>query len=272
MVIEREELAFDTRYAAAASGKAEPVGHLFLLLRGTITTDQGERFTAPYGVMLGDDEWERPGKGGGARTFRTDGPNVDVAQLRLAKENLRVPIGISAGEIKLPAGAWDAMHVLLKTAPSGDAAPLARALEALAGAGVVSTAITGTVIGEEPERFRRLWDALRPLYQTYGATTSLKQLAGVLGMSMRQVGRDAKDISSAFGIGGGYRDALLMMRLRTAVLLLSAPEVGVGEVAKIVGYGSPIAMARAFRDANLPPPSVIQADMRGGPGDGSGRE
>jgi transcriptional regulator GlxA family with amidase domain len=90
-------------------------------------------------------------------------------------------------------------------------------------------------------------------------------------MSMRQVGRDAKDISAAFGIGGGYRDALLVLRLRTAVLLLSAAETGVAEVAKIVGYGSPIAMARAFRDADLPAPSVIQADMRG-TGDSPSRE
>jgi AraC-like DNA-binding protein len=56
-----------------------------------------------------------------------------------------------------------------------------------------------------------------------------------------------------------------MLRLRSAVLLLSAPDGGVAEVAKLVGYGSPIAMARAFRDADLPPPSVIQADIRGEP-------
>jgi transcriptional regulator GlxA family with amidase domain len=101
------------------------------------------------------------------------------------------------------------------------------------------------------------------LYSTYGATTSLKQLASSLDMSMRQVGRDAKDLSAAFGIGGGYRDALLMLRLRSAVLLLSAPDATVAEVAKLVGYGSPIAMARAFRDAKLPSPSVIQAAVRG---------
>jgi hypothetical protein len=45
---------------------------------------------------------------------------------------------------------------------------------------------------------------------------------------------------------------------------LSAPGATVADVARIVGYGSPIAMARAFRDADLPAPSVIQADMRGG--------
>jgi hypothetical protein len=39
----------------------------------------------------------------------------------------------------------------------------------------------------------------------------------------------------------------------------------VAEVAKLVGYGSPIAMARAFRDAKLPAPSTIQDALRGEP-------
>jgi AraC-like DNA-binding protein len=262
-LVERRSLAFDTRYAAAASGKPEPVGHLFLLLAGTLTTDRGERMTAPYAFMLGDDEWERRGKGGNARTFRTDGETVDVVQLRIAVDHLRVPIGMSHGAMTLTAASWDAANRLLRAAPAGDAGALQAVVDALASASVVTPALASTVIGEEPERFRRLWEALRPLYQTYGATTSLKQLADVLGMSMRQVGRDAKELSAAFGIGGGYRDALLVLRLRTAVLLLSAPGAAVAEVARVVGYGSAIAMARAFRDAKLPAPSVIQADMRG---------
>jgi AraC-like DNA-binding protein len=52
-----------------------------------------------------------------------------------------------------------------------------------------------------------------------------------------------------------------------AVLLLSAPEATVAEVAKIVGYGSAIAMARAFRDAKLPAPSAIQTQMLGDRGE-----
>jgi AraC-like DNA-binding protein len=267
MIVERRALAFDTRYAAAAAGKPEPVGHLFLMLAGELQLDTGERLAAPSAFVLADDEWERRGER--SRTFRTTGERVDVLQLRIAREHVRVPIGVAAGAVPLPSPAWDAAGGLLAAGPSSDAASLARLIDALASAGVVTGTLTSTLIGEEPERFRRLWDALQPLYQTYGATTSLKQLADRLDMSMRQVGRDAKELSAAFGIGGGYRDALLMMRLRTAVLLLSAPDAGVAEVARLVGYGSPIAMARAFRDARLPPPSIIQADLRG---DSSRRE
>jgi transcriptional regulator GlxA family with amidase domain len=81
-------------------------------------------------------------------------------------------------------------------------------------------------------------------------------------MSMRQVGRDAKGMTKTFGFGGGFRDMLLVLRLRVATLLLSAPDATVADVARRVGYGSPIAMARAFRDAKLPAPSAIQDAMR----------
>lgn len=262
-LVERRGLTFDTKYAAAASGKPEPVGHLFLLLTGTMLIDDGTRYAAPFAFMLADDEWERRGKV--SRTFRTEGARVDVVQLRFSRETIRVPVGVAHGAVSLAPACWDAARALLARGPGGDATVLASMLDALATAGVIAATVPGTVIGDEPERFRRLWDALRPLYQTYGATTSLKQLASSLGMSMRQVGRDAKELSTAFGIGGGYRDALLVLRLRTAVLMLSAPDAGVAEVAKLVGYGSPIAMARAFRDADLPAPSVIQADVRGLP-------
>jgi AraC-like DNA-binding protein len=52
------------------------------------------------------------------------------------------------------------------------------------------------------------------------------------------------------------------LRLLFAERLMSSPEATVQDVAKLVGYGSPIAMARAFRDAKLPSPSVIQAAVR----------
>lgn len=256
-IIRRRELAFDTKFAAAASGKTEPVGHLFLMLDGHYVSDRGEELRGPIGFMLADDEWERRQKA--SRTFRTDGVAVDVVQLRIAKTNVRVSIGLDAGLLKLDAGVWDATAAILRVP---DAAALARLTDALASAGIVAGSVASTVIEDEPERFRRLWSALEPLYQAHGATTSLKQLASSLDMSMRQVGRDAKELSAAFGIGGGYRDALLVLRLRMAVLLLAARDAAVADVAKLVGYGSPIAMARAFRDAKLPSPSVIQTELR----------
>jgi AraC-like DNA-binding protein len=258
-VILRDRLVFDTRFAAAAGGGPEPVGHVFMLPAGRLVSDRGEVYRAPCAFVMSDGEIERRPRS--ARTFRTDGDRVHVIQLRVPREHLRAPIGLTEGPLDLGASCWDAAQAMIEGAPRSDAGVLARLLVALAGANVVTAALPATLIADEPERFRRLWSALQPLYETYGATASLKQLAASLGMSMRQVGRDAKEMSAAFGIGGGYRDALLVLRLRVAVLLLGAHDGSVAEVARAVGYGSPIALARAFRDAELPAPSLIQAEL-----------
>ena len=57
--------------------------------------------------------------------------------------------------------------------------------------------------------------------------------------------------------------ATLHLRLKVAVLFLSAEGISVAEVAEASSYGSVDAMARAFRDAGLPPPSKVQAQLRG---------
>jgi AraC-like DNA-binding protein len=261
-VVVRDGLAFDTRYAAAVPGRPEPVGYAFLVGAGRLVLDRGETFAAPVALILADEEIERV-RATAARTFRTDGERVDVIQLRFDRAHLRVPIGIDAGVRALSPACWDAARDLVAAAAHTDPSVLARLLDALASAGVIAGEVTTTLCTDEPERFRRLWTALEPLYATYGATTSLKQLASSLGMSMRQVGRDVKELSSTFRLGAGYRDWLLVLRLRVAALLLSGPGATVGEVAERIGYSSPIALARAFRDAGLPPPSVIQDAVRG---------
>jgi AraC-like DNA-binding protein len=248
-VILREGLTFDTRFAAALAGKVEPVAHVFLVVDGRVVWDGGAH-TGPVAFVLADDEIERVGPR--SRTFRTDGPRVTVIQLRIARELSPWAIGLAHGPVVLREPVWVAARALIEqpTEP--------RALAALMQALGVPIEITL----EEPERMRRLWSVIEPLYAEYGATMSIKQIAGALGLSMRQVGRDAKELASTFGLGDGYRDALLMLRLRTAVVLLSAAEATVVEVARLVGYGSPIAMARAFRDAKLPAPSAVQAELR----------
>jgi len=251
-VIVRDGLAFDTRYAAAAAGKPEPVAHVFLLLEGRFVHEGGVH-AAPVAFVLGDDEVERVGPK--SRSFRTDGTRVIVVQLRVDKKHVRVPVGLAYGPLALGPRTWDAARGLVAAPTQPNAlGALVAALDA-----VVAPI---TIVEEEPERMRRFWGAIEPLYAQYGATMSIKQIANALGLSLRQIGRDAKELASTFGLGDGYRDSLLVLRLRMAALLLSAREGTVAEVARLVGYGSPIAMARAFRDAKLPTPSVIAATLQ----------
>jgi AraC-like DNA-binding protein len=254
-VVLRDELAFDSQFAAAAAGRLEPVGHVFLMLAGRFIAG-GTILAAPVAYVLGDDELERVRDG--SRTFRTEGPRAHVIQLRVARTALHAPVGLAHGPLALPPACWDAATRLVDCAPSIDTRTLAQLLDALGAAGALDRRLSATLHADEPPQFQRLWDALQPLYATYGGTASLKQLAASLDMSLRQISRDAKAFARTFGFTSGYRDALRVLRLRTAVLLLSAPDGAIGDVARIVGYGSPIAMARAFRDARLPAPSAIQ--------------
>ena len=258
-VVRRENLAFDTKFAAAMPGKPEPVGQLFLLLSGRLVTSTGQTYEAPVGFLLADDEIER--MTARSTSFRTFGPNVDVIQLRIDRRDLTREPGIAHGPLPLTPACWDAAHAFLDGAARGDTGTLTQLLHALVAAKLVDARIPGTIIAEEPLALSRLWDAITPLYQTHGGTLSLKQIAAHLDLSLRQVGRDAKELTETFGMGGGFRDMLLVLRLRVATLLLSSVAT-VNEVAKTVGYGSPIAMARAFRDAKLPAPSAIQAEMQ----------
>jgi len=62
----------------------------------------------------------------------------------------------------------------------------------------------------------------------------------------------------AIGLGDSFRDVVSDVRLRWAVLLLSAPALPIRDIARASGYGSLQALGRAFRDAGLPPPSAVR--------------
>jgi transcriptional regulator GlxA family with amidase domain len=56
----------------------------------------------------------------------------------------------------------------------------------------------------------------------------------------------------------GWRAAILRWRVTAGALLLSSPEVSLGEAARLAGYSSLKAMARAFSDEGLPSPSEVR--------------
>jgi transcriptional regulator GlxA family with amidase domain len=61
-----------------------------------------------------------------------------------------------------------------------------------------------------------------------------------------------------FGLSrAGFRDAMRGLRLRAAVMMLSSPDATASDVAR-VGYASPDAMGRAFRDSRLQAPRLAQ--------------
>jgi AraC-like DNA-binding protein len=256
-LVVRDRLLYDSSYAAPARRESAFV-HLFVQLGGTFHVAGAQPATGPQAYVLAESEFDRVQPG--ARTFRSFGAPATILELRVAAADLRLPIGLAHGPAVLPPPVWDAYHALA----AGPGEPALHALIGeLAGSGILAHDVAGTVVAAEPERFTRIWEVLRPLYEDLATSTSLKQIATIAGLSLRQLGRDLGDFTRTFGLfGGGFRDAMRVLRLRAAALFLSAPGSTPSDVARAVGYGSLDAMGRAFRDAQLPAPSVVQEAVR----------
>jgi AraC-like DNA-binding protein len=256
-IVRRDRLVFDSAFAPPAK-PTSAFAHVFAQLSGTFVIAGGPPHPAPCAFVLAETEFDRVGRG--SLTFRSFGARCTIIEIRVPVADVRCPIGLAHGAVALPEPAWAAYHAL-EAAPSERAV---RALvDALGTAGVVSRDLGASIVANEPERFQRVWDVLRPLYQNTATSASLKQIASVAGLSLRQLGRDFRDLTRTFGLfGAGFRDAMRVLRLRAAVLLLSAPGGTPSDVARTVGYGSLDAMGRAFRDASLPAPSIVQEAVR----------
>jgi AraC-like DNA-binding protein len=255
-LVVRDRLLYDAAYAPPAK-KGTPYVHLFAQLRGTFTTTSGIKADAPCAFVLAETEFDRVEPG--ATTFRSYGAPGTIVEIRLSANDLNRPVGLANGAIELPPSVWDAYEQLAAT--QGEPA-LHALIAALGEAGIVAHDLTTSIVTNEPDRYLRIWSTLKPFYNDLAMSTSLKQIAVIAGLSLRQLGRDLGDFTRDFGLGGGFRDATRVLRLRAAVLFLSAPDSTPSEVAKAVGYGSLDAMGRAFRDAKLPAPSVVQEAVR----------
>jgi AraC-like DNA-binding protein len=256
-LVVRDRLLFDSAFSPPAK-KPSTFVHLYASLKGSFSLDGGAPVTGPQAYVLAEAEFDRMAPG--APTFRSWGAPGTIVELRVPASDLRRPIGLRNGALELPAPVWDA-YAALEAAPGEPA--LHQLIVRLGEAGVLSSDLTASVVTAEPERFTRLWTVLRPLYEDLATSASLKQIAIVAKLSLRQLGRDLGDLTRTFGLfGAGFRDAMRVLRLRAAVLLLSAPGGTPCDVAKAVGYGSLDAMGRAFRDAQLPPPSAVQDRVR----------
>lgn len=256
-LVVRDRLLFDSAFSPPAK-KPSAFVHLYATLNGNFAVDGGAPIVGRSAYVLAETEFDRMVPG--AHTFRSWGAPGTIVELRVPATDLRRPVGLGNGPIELPAAVWDAYGALEAT--PGEPA-LHQLIVRLGEAGVLSKDLTSSVVATEPERFSRLWTVLRPLYEDLATSASLKQIAIVAKLSLRQLGRDLGDLTRTFGLfGAGFRDAMRVLRLRAAVLLLSAPGGTPSDVAKAVGYGSLDAMGRAFRDAQLPPPSIVQDAVR----------
>ena len=256
-MVKRDRLVFDTSFAPPAKTTSSNV-HLFAQLSGTFQVAGAAAIRAPCAFVLAETEFDRMVRG--ALTFRSYGARCTIVEARVPAVDLRRPVGLAHGPIALPDEVWAAYQALEEARSE---AAVHHLIATLGAADILSRDLIASVVANEPERFLRLWAVMRPLYQDLATSASLKQIAALAGLSLRQLGRDLRDLTRTFGLfGTGFRDAMRVLRLRAAVLLLSAPDGSPSDVARTIGYGSLDAMGRAFRDAHLPAPSIVQEAVR----------
>jgi len=256
-VVQRDRLLFDSAFAPPARTSSAFV-HLFVQLSGTFVIAGRPPLHAPCAFVLDESEFDRVMPG--SLTFRSFGARCTIVELRMPSSDVRRPIGLGHGAIDLDPSVWDAYRALAAE-PNEQGAH--RLLAALSATGVVSPELAASVMTHEPERFQRVWAVLRPLYGKVEVSAGFKDIQPLARLSTRQLSRDLTDLIGTFGLfGGGFREVMRVIRLRAAVLLLSAPDATPSAVSRLVGYGSLDAMGRAFRDAKLRAPSLVQSEIR----------
>lgn len=265
-LVERSHLTYDGAVQAATRvAPAGDVAYLLLVRAGEVRISDGRVLRAPVALALSGDEFDRAPTQ--ALTMRLQGDHTTSLELCLRRADLRVTAGLAQPPLTLPGACWDALEALRAAVDAAaSAAAVGVLLAALADAGVVVPALADAIALVEDERIARLWSGIEPLYASFQPSATLGQLQAATGLSLRQLGRDVPFFLRTFALTTrSFRDIARVMRLRSAAILLSAPATTVGEVARVVGYASLDAMARAFRDGGLPAPSDVRARVATAP-------
>ena len=264
-IFEHEGLVLDTRFVAPHAGEAKPNVCLYVLLDGSLETFGAVpmRHEAPCAVVFTEAQMDGE-RGHHAMPLRVSGAPHRAIELHLA----RTDVLVEPSPIALDETTWRAARLVGARANPDDEAivgPLGALLERLAVAGVLAPAAVGVALEPTSAPFIRLWAALRPMIERLYLTATVQELSESTGASQKQVDRVIRAFVAASGfVGDGWRPATRYLRLKLSVLLLSAEGASIGDVARLASYGSTDAMARAYRDARMLPPSEIQSRLRGG--------
>jgi AraC-like DNA-binding protein len=267
VVVDRTGLILDTRFVPAAVGRARPRSCLYLLLRGswTIHGEDAPRFDAPCAFVASETQLEGA-LGSRPFTFAARGEPFRAIEIHARDADL----GASASAYPVPLGVDERVLSAADAAaclPPEDDQTLTRSFNDLLGhlarQSLIGEAISDPSLHPPSRPFALLWTALRPMIERLYLNPTLQEVGGESGVSTRQLDRYVQRFVTSFGlVGERWRSSTLHIRLKLAILLLSADGASVADVARTVGYGSTDAMARAFRDAGLPAPAAVQQAVR----------
>jgi AraC-like DNA-binding protein len=274
VVVERTGLVLDTRFIPAAVAPARPRSCLYLLLQGSWTLYGAEetRIEAPCVFIATEEQLEGAG-GSRPYTFSARGDPFRAIELHVADADLSVAPLPTPVRLTIDEGTLAAAFEVGSLADQDDAT-LERGfrglLEHLARQGLLRRELLARALRPSSKAFALLWAALRPMIERLYLNPTLQEVGEASGLSTRQLDRYVQRFVTSFGlVGERWRSSTLHIRLKLAIILLSADEASIADVAAAVGYGSSDAMARMFRDAGLPPPATLQQQLRAARGQGT---
>jgi AraC-like DNA-binding protein len=265
-IIESDEIVVDTRIIPPSSAPPKKIVCLLLFARGRIDTFGAleGRFSDRTALALRHRDYE----GADAQrtmAFRIDRAPCSLVELHFAADAFAALPALPA-TLALDEAAWDAATRAARLSASNDATleqDVRDLFERLAALGAFTTAGADKALRATPAPIARLWGALKPTIEHLALAVTAGDLGAGASISASQAERAFRRWAAAFALAGpGIRNVTHNLRLKTAVLFLSAPEATVAGVAEATGYGSADAMARAFRDAGVAPPSVVQQQLR----------
>jgi AraC-like DNA-binding protein len=267
VVIERAGLVLDTRFVPAAHDPPRPRSCVYLLLRGSWAIHGERDLVGPCAFVMTEAQLE----GADRRrsfTFAARGEPFQAIEIHVSDADLRARSASRPVVLDLDASVLDRAREVIEASSVDDAA-LERRFGALVGelarTRIVDERVAELALRPPAPPLSLLWAAIRPMVERMYLNPTLQELEASSGVSTRQLDRYVERFVDTFGlVGTRWRSSMLHLRLKLAVLMLSAEGVTVAEVARAVGYGSTDAMARSFRDAGVPPPGAVQEAVRVG--------
>jgi AraC-like DNA-binding protein len=260
-LVTRSGLIFDTRFAPPREGGSEDL-LLYLVVDGHFAhlSSPTQVWAGPTLVVLDEDQFEGA-RGVPGLPLRSWGDPFRVVELRVARRSMSLdPLPARPFVWPVEGAVLDRAREALAASVAGESigAPLRAYVDALAASGIVSSELARGLTHED-QRFSRLWAAARPMAEEFDLVASLDAIALGAGLSLRHVTREVKDFASALRVPfWGWRESTRRLRMKVAMLGLSVEAMPIAEVARVAGYGSVEAMARAFRDAKLEAPSRVR--------------
>lgn len=264
-VVERRGLTLDTRFVPASPQPADLDPCLYVLLRGSWRAHGGPTFEAPAAFVVSEEHLEG-GAGARSLTYRTDPREFAMIEVHLRAEDSTLRPAKEPVPLHFDEPFWTMVRHVGALAQHDDAS-LTSAFGTLLDT-LVSESLLRPNVAERARRpaaapLRLLWQALRPMAERLDLLPTVQQISDSIGTNPREVDRRVREfLAASHLVGRAWRPASLHLRLKMAVIFLSGKDANVADVARTVGYGSTDAMARAFRDVDLPSPRAIHEALR----------